>query len=706
MKRKILSLALAVMMVLPLLTVNVLAALPSHDPHFVPAPQPITIHGSNSLNIVDEKFEIFKIFDLESWDILTSGAGYDPSNPLNNERFAYRINPAFEGFDGTLTWNFAQSYFSPVPAELAAKGSNLLLKELLEYLRKNSKPSALYADIGSPEVLEVNNDSWAVPLTKALIDYIESKGIAPNWVKTASSDPYVINDLPLGYFLIRSEHYNPSSTNADGKYDDKSDRVTAIAALRTNEVKVDIYCKADAPPMDKDVWHTPQAGYTGGAPEGWGGFTDVNIEDTVWFKLTSKVPNMSGYSKYYMTMYDLLSPGLMPFNNDIRVYIAPPSVNLTTQPLSYFVNYNAETGAGTHISPAGAKNVTGEMLTAGAVVAAGYNIMIDFGDIKRWYNTQADGTVTNGKTNYVGWDIVVIYSANLNDQAVITVDPKNTGAPSGHELGNPNKAWLEYSNNPYKDTKGKTRDKFVTVFTFDFKIKKYFRDAREKEVTDLVEGAAFNLYKANGFTWKYDNGTNKVEVLSGTPENFIDLFAAGKKTPGGASYIEGQYMHTVKAVGDAGTTIYLHSPIGANMNGFIDIIGLEAGVYYLVETHAPKGYNLLEAPIKIVIEYTAGNDKLSPWKALTLTKKYQNETDYIYGDIKGDLKECDDRMPILNKSGIKFPETGGTGTVIFYIIGGLLTVGTGFLLIVRSQTSKKKERERAAGNAKQQKAAI
>ncbi|MCL1792271.1 MAG: isopeptide-forming domain-containing fimbrial protein [Oscillospiraceae bacterium] len=609
MKRKILSFLLAAMMVLPFAAVNVFAAESGES---------ITIHGPSNLNIVGETFTIYKIFDLESWDKL--------GDSIDDERFAYRINPEFEDFDAAA---FVSSYFGTAPADLAGTE----LKDVLEYFRRNSDPSSAYSAIGSEEVLEQNDDSWAVPLTGMLLDYIKAKGISPDVTAVANADPFVISGLDLGYYLICSEHYNPTN----GDLDDEYKKVTAIAALKTNEIPVSLYCKADGPTIDKDVWHEKaDSSEAGSAAHGWGGFTDVNIGDTVYFKLTSKVPNMRGYSKYYMAMYDLLSDGLK-FNDDIEVYLADPALGLT------------EANVPAAAIAAGAQNVSPAF--AGFEAGSGYNIKIDLGDVKGWY------------PDYVGWDIIVIYSAELNENAVIST-------AVGDE-GNPNKVWLEYSNNPYdvEKSKGKTREKRVTVFTFEINAKKTFVISNGNE-TEPKEGAVFNLYKAEGFAGQYDNSTNKFEVASGTAVTFVDLGL-------------GKYMRSATA----GATADIQTPTG----GLVDLIGLEAGEYFLVETSAPKGFNLLEDPIKITITYTADGSKMTPWAIDSLSQTYENDYDYVYGEIKGSY-DTKNPIEIENKSGIKFPETGGIGTLIFYVTGGLLTIGAGFLLAVRHQLSKKKER--------------
>ena len=43
-----------------------------------------------------------------------------------------------------------------------------------------------------------------------------------------------------------------------------------------------------------------------------------------------------------------------------------------------------------------------------------------------------------------------------------------------------------------------------------------------------------------------------------------------------------------------------------------------------------------------------------------------------------------------NQSGAELPSTGGMGTTIFYIVGGLLAVGAAILLVTKKRMSKSK----------------
>ena len=45
---------------------------------------------------------------------------------------------------------------------------------------------------------------------------------------------------------------------------------------------------------------------------------------------------------------------------------------------------------------------------------------------------------------------------------------------------------------------------------------------------------------------------------------------------------------------------------------------------------------------------------------------------------------------IVNKAGSNLPETGGTGTTLFYIVGGILVIGAAVLLITRKRMNSEK----------------
>lgn len=99
--------------------------------------------------------------------------------------------------------------------------------------------------------------------------------------------------------------------------------------------------------------------------------------------------------------------------------------------------------------------------------------------------------------------------------------------------------------------------------------------------------------------------------------------------------------------------------------GRIDVEGLKAGTYYLKETKAPDGYNLLKKPVTITID--------SEGK--------------IYVDGSGEVNNGDVR--VQNNSGTLLPSTGGAGTTMIYLIGGALVLGSGVVLVTKRRVKNK-----------------
>ena len=98
-------------------------------------------------------------------------------------------------------------------------------------------------------------------------------------------------------------------------------------------------------------------------------------------------------------------------------------------------------------------------------------------------------------------------------------------------------------------------------------------------------------------------------------------------------------------------------------NGYIYIEGLKAGTYYLKETKAPDGYNLLKT-IQII---EIGE----------------------YGSIKLNGTAITDDVKVKNNSGIELPSTGGMGTTLIYLAGIVLVVLSGYVLISKRRASTK-----------------
>ena len=105
--------------------------------------------------------------------------------------------------------------------------------------------------------------------------------------------------------------------------------------------------------------------------------------------------------------------------------------------------------------------------------------------------------------------------------------------------------------------------------------------------------------------------------------------------------------------------------IETDATGKFELVGLDEGSYKLHETVAPAGYNKLAADLDVVI--TSEYDET----ALTATYEINDETPAT--------------IEVENKTGSLLPETGGIGTTIFYVVGGILMLAALVLLVSKKR---------------------
>lgn len=137
--------------------------------------------------------------------------------------------------------------------------------------------------------------------------------------------------------------------------------------------------------------------------------------------------------------------------------------------------------------------------------------------------------------------------------------------------------------------------------------------------------------------------------------------------------IAGEEINLVKVSDDDSGTVYrvaTENEEGAvtkitTGKKLITIKGLDDATYYLKEIAAPRGYNPLTAPVPV--DLTKGN-----LKAVTEGDFYQNLTG----------------VQVENQAGTTLPSTGGVGTTLFYVVGGLLMVCAVVLLVTKKRMEK------------------
>ena len=102
--------------------------------------------------------------------------------------------------------------------------------------------------------------------------------------------------------------------------------------------------------------------------------------------------------------------------------------------------------------------------------------------------------------------------------------------------------------------------------------------------------------------------------------------------------------------------------------GKVKFTGLGAGTYKIEETVVPAGYNKADD-----IEFTIGYE--INYETLDIT--WNSNNDKVVPD--GTTKLFD--TTVVNNKGTELPSTGGMGTTIFYVIGGILVLAAAIILI-------------------------
>ena len=218
---------------------------------------------------------------------------------------------------------------------------------------------------------------------------------------------------------------------------------------------------------------------------------------------------------------------------------------------------------------------------------------------------------TNSWTNQGGNKLVITYTATLNNDNTTEVNVIET-----------NTATFDYSFYPYVENSHKQKTDKVDVTTFAIKIDKYVAGSHATKLAD----AKFDLYRT----------ATDAEIAAGVTETIPHTTINGIK---------------------------LESDVVTNDSGVATFEKYEANGtkydYYLVETQAPHGYNILAEAVKV-----------------NFTDADVEATNGVY------------TVEVPNSSGITLPITGDEGIVIFTVIGIALMAGAVILFVLFHKKAK------------------
>ncbi len=261
-------------------------------------------------------------------------------------------------------------------------------------------------------------------------------------------------------------------------------------------------------------------------------------------------------------------------------------------------------------------------------------VYVDGTEITTGYNVVT--STTDGDTFDVVFDNLKPITA-VQANSKITVEytaTLNDKAVLGSQ-GNVNTAHLEFSNNPNeqhtggKPGTGKTPDDSVIVFTYQVVV---------------------NKVKANG------------SALTGAEFTLEKVHKDGSRT-------------SITAVKSNGGTTFTFN-------------GLDDGDYILTETKTPATYNTIDP-----ITFTVTAEHTVIWSTEARTEILTGLTGSTADGkvtFTANANKSELTTNVVNQSGATLPGTGGIGTTIFYVIGGLLMAAAAVLLITKKRMNSDK----------------
>lgn len=391
----------------------------------------------------------------------------------------------------------------------------------------------------------------------------------------------------------------------------------SLVMLDTYGLKdVNVSTKEDAPSLIKKVKDINDSTET--EKSDWQDSADHDITDAVDFQLTGTVSSKyDDYAEYYYAFHDVCCEGLTVNYDSFAVYVD------------------------------GVKITEGyEVVNTG--LTDGCTFEVRFKDLKDIAAVDAESV------------IAVEYTATLNENAEIG------------STGNPNEAFLEYSNNPYFVGNGVDNNGDG-------------KDDGNKEGSDGVDNDGDDQIDED------DEKTGE-ETTSNSPEDKVIVFTYKtviNKTDNGTTpqALTGAKF-TLKKYDKETDAWDVVKSFTAGTESTFEFVGLDDGQYELTEDAAPAGYTKLTAPIKFTVSATHTQDTdTNPLQLTALTG------DVTSGDLTltPDLAAGSLTGSVVNVPGSLLPSTGGIGTTIFYVVGGTMAAGAGVYLISKKRMKKEEE---------------